>query len=101
MAIRVNSEHKIKAAAPASATVGVASAQVAAANELRTSIMFANLSKKKISLGIGFPAVLNSGITLQAGDVFYMDDRSVAEEAINAIAEVAASVLSVQEWSIS
>jgi hypothetical protein len=58
-----------------------------------------NTSANQISLGIGAPAVLNSGITLNAnGGAWSMDEYSFAIVAVNAIASGASSNLAVQEF---
>jgi len=63
--------------------------------------MCINLSDGNISLAFGWPAVLDQGVTLQPGDVFFMDDRSIMDGVINAIAEINNSRLALQEWYIS
>lgn len=93
--------YKIIAAAPMSALVGITSAELRPANDVRSGVLIVNLADGNVSLAFGtHAAVLNAGVTLQKGDVFYMSDRDVVEHKINAIAAIAASPVSVQEWSI-
>jgi len=93
--------YKIIAAAPMSALVDITSDQLLPANDERSSVLIVNLSTGNVSLAFGtHAAVLDAGVTLQPGDVFYMADRDIVEHTINIIAEIAASPVSVQEWSI-
>lgn len=87
------------AAAPASASVGLTSAQVVAANANRSGLVLTNVSNNRISLGFGSTAVLNSGITLYPGGIFVMDSFMFDTAAVNAIASIAASGLAIQEYS--
>lgn len=87
------------AAAPATATVGITSAQALAANVNRKGLVLINLSANRISLGFGSAAVLNSGITLLPGGVYNMDGYLGSTAAVNAIASAASSVLAIQEYS--
>ena len=85
--------------APTFATVGVASAQVAAANASRKGLVLVNNSTANISLAFGAnPAVSGQGIVLYPGGVFSMDAFMFTADAVNAIATAAASNLGVQEW---
>ncbi|KKM92956.1 hypothetical protein LCGC14_1213200 [marine sediment metagenome] len=85
--------------APASASVGVASAEVVAANADRTGLVLLNLSKSSISFGLeGAPAVLNSGITLLTGGAWTMDKGNFTLGAITAISDKAVQELAIQEF---
>lgn len=84
--------------APTFSTVGTASASTVAANATRKGLSLTNTSVNRISLGFGAAAVLDSGITLYAGDSFIMDEYSFHTAAVNAIANVAASNLAIQEY---
>lgn len=87
-------------AAPGSASVGITSASAVAANSNRKGLIIINLSINTVSLNIvGGAAVLNSGITLYPGGVWYMDEFSFTTSAIFAIASVAASAIAIQEMS--
>lgn len=87
-------------AAPATVSVGVASAEAVAANAARKGLVLINLSANTISLGLGNAAVLNQGITILAtGGAWTMTPETYTIQAINAIANVAASALAVQEFS--
>jgi len=84
--------------APTFASVGVASAQAVAINANRKGLLLVNTSANYISIGLGSPAVLYSGITLNPlGGSFWMDDYSFTTAAVNAIASGVASNLAVQE----
>ena len=87
--------------APTSASVGVASAQVVAANAPRKGLSLRNLSTsgQRISLGFGATAVLDSGVTLYPLDTFEMADYDFDLGAVNAIASAASASLGIQEWT--
>lgn len=83
---------------PATASVGVASSTLVAANTDRVGLVVINAQAGTISLGLkGNPAVLNSGITLLPGGVWVMDDYTYTNEAITGIAYATGSV-AVQEF---
>lgn len=84
---------------PTTATVGVTSSQIVAFNASRRGLIVINVSIHTISIGIGVVGVLNSGITLYPGGVWNMDDYSYTTGSINAIASVAGSVVSIQEFN--
>lgn len=85
-------------ASPTSATVGVVSSQILAANPARTGLVIVNLSSTTVSFGLGAPAVLNSGISLTGGGIWEMDSFLFTFDAIFAIASDTTS-LSIQEFS--
>lgn len=89
----------LTAASPAAATVGITSASALVTNASRKGLVIINVSINRVSLGIGVAAVLNSGITLLPGGVWNMDEYSFSTAAINAIASLAGSVISIQEFS--
>lgn len=85
---------------PTAASVGVASAQVVAANANRKGLILVNTSANRISLGFGATAVLDSGVTLMAsGGAYNMGEYDFDAGAVNAIASGAASNLSIQEYT--
>ena len=86
-------------AAPAEVTVNQTTTPVLAANATRTGLVLTNLSNGVISIGLGAPAVLDSGISLTPNGVWVMDGFTFVTTAINAIAQTAGSVLAVQELS--
>ena len=94
----VNTKNALTANSPTAATVGLTSAQAVASNTSRKGLTLTNTSTANISLGFGSAAVLNSGITLLPGGVFYMDEYCYNTSAINAIASAASSNLGIQEW---
>ena len=95
----VSTKTALTAASPTAATVGVASAEALATNANRRGLVLVNTSDNTISLGIGAAAVLNSGITLQPGAIWTMNEYTFSTGAINAIASAAGSNLSIQEWT--
>lgn len=90
---------KATAASPTTASVGVASATVVAANPNRAGLVFVNLSANTISFAVDGAAVLNSGISLTQNGVWEMDPWTFTRGALMAIAGGAASTLAIQEWS--
>jgi hypothetical protein len=86
-------------ASPATASVGITSAQAVASNGSRKGLLITNLSNNFVSLGLGATAVLNSGITLTPYGSWQMDSFSFCTSAVNAIASAASSTISVQEFS--
>ena len=87
------------AESPTSASVGVASGQLLAANTSRMGLTLVNTSVNTISIGIGATAVLNSGITLNAsGGTWVMDEVTFSTAAINAIAGAASSNIAIQQF---
>ena len=89
----------VVAALPNVVSVGVASTLVIAANSGRKGLVLTNRSANVISLGFsGAAAVLESGITLDPGDVFVMDARNISTGQVNGIASSAASSLTIQEY---
>lgn len=89
------------ASAPTFATVGIASAQAVPVNAGRKGLILINTSVNQISLAFGAnPAVLNSGITLNAnGGTFVMDAFTFTTALVNAIASAAGSNLAIQEFT--
>lgn len=88
----------LTANAPATASVGVASASALAANASRKGLVIVNVSNAKVCLGIGSAAVIDNGICLQPDASWSMNEYSFATGAINAIASAAASPISIQEF---
>jgi hypothetical protein len=95
----VSTKTDLTPSSPAFATVGVASGVAVAANANRTGLALINTSSARISLGFGAAAVLDSGITLYPGGTFEMDEFLFDKGTVNAIASVAASNLSIQEYA--
>jgi hypothetical protein len=94
----VGTKTALTANSPATSSVGVASAQAVASNVSRKGLVIVNLSNATVSLAIGSTAVLNSGITLQPGAAWTMNEYTYATGAVNAIASGAASTIAVQEF---
>lgn len=98
--IFASSKIPLTPASPTAATVAATSGSALAANSNRKGLIMINTSINTISLNIvGGAAVLNSGITLYPGGVWYMDEYSFTTSAIFAIASAASSNLSIQELS--
>lgn len=96
----VSTKTALTASSPTAATVGVASAQIVAANANRKGLVLINTSNNVISLAFGATAVLNSGITLVGrGGTYVMDEYTFNTSAVNAIASSASSNLTIQEYS--
>mgnify|MGYP003393094264 CR=1 FL=1 len=95
----ISSKTALTASSPTAATVGVASAQAVASNANRKGLVLVNTSVNTISIAFGATAVLNSGITLQPGGTFEMDEWIFSTAAINAIASAASSNLAIQEFT--
>lgn len=89
------------ASAPTSVSVGVASALAVAANASRKGLVLtnvrANTGQIALSLVAASAAVLNSGIVLYPGDSFTMDTMTFTAAQLNAISDVAAQTLAIQE----
>jgi hypothetical protein len=101
-AVNVN-KTALTGSAPASVTIGGTSALVLASNANRRGAVIRNTSTsgQRISLAFaGGTAVLDSGVTLETGDVFVMDEFTFTTGAINAIASAASGRLSVQELTV-
>jgi len=85
-------------AAPAFATVGVASAEVLAENKQRRGVVFVNDSANQIYLGVGAAAVVGSGIRLNAnGGAYEINGDNLTTQDIRAIATAASSNLTIME----
>jgi hypothetical protein len=88
------------AAAPTSATVGVASSTVVASNTARTGLVLVNDSSLIIYLSLNGDAEVNKGIRLNAnGGSFTMQSSTFSTGAIKAIATGAGANLCIQEFS--
>ena len=89
---------------PYSVVVGLTSTPVIAANPRRKGLVIVNTSSgltgAAVSLGIdGNPPVLYAGITLfPSGGVWNMDATQYTQSAVTAVAALAGTVLSVQEF---
>ena len=90
------------AASPTTATVNGTSGSAVSSNGSRTGLHVKNTSTsgQRISLNLaGGSAVLDSGVTLNVGEAWEMDDYCFTTAAITAIASAASGRLSVQEFS--
>lgn len=96
----VSTKTALTPAAPANATVGVASAEAVAARTTRKGLVLVNTSANWIFLGFGAnAAVVNKGISLSPnGGSWTMDEHTFTRQAVNAIAEAGGSNLGVQEY---
>ena len=84
-------------AAPTSASVTNTSSLVIAANASREGLVVMNLGTVNVSFGCGYPAVVNSGITITPNGVWVMDAFTFTTGAINAICSSTAT-LAIQEY---
>lgn len=96
----VSTKTPLTASAPTTATVGVSSSNIVASNASRKGLAIVNITGNPVSLAFGSnPAVLNSGITLTTvGSVYEMSEYDFSTSAINAIASLAGTVVSIQEF---
>lgn len=88
--------------APTAATIGTSSATAVASNANRRGLTLRNVSTsgQRISLAFdGGTAVLNSGVTLDPGDVFSMAGHDFTNGAVAAISSAASGSLAIQEWT--
>lgn len=83
---------------PIAVSIGTSSTVVIAANSNRKGLILTNNSSAKIYLGLSNTAVLGSGVLLLPGGSFTMDEFCFDSGAVSAIASVAASSLTVQEF---
>lgn len=99
LVMNVNGRLPLIASAPATASIGVASTTVIAANIARKGLVIQNVSSLAIvSLNlVGGSAVLNQGITLYPHDIWYMDEWTFTNAQINAISSIAATPVGIQE----
>lgn len=97
--LSTQSKTPLSASSPSTATLGVSSGTVIAANSSRKGLVIVNVSANTMSFGIGATAVLSSGITLYPGGSWEMDEYTFSTSVINGIASSASSVASVQEFS--
>lgn len=97
---QVSTKTSLTALSPTTQTVGVTSGQIVASNASRKGLAIVNITGNPVSLGFGAnPAVLNSGITLTTvGSVYEMSEYDYTTSAINAIASLAGTVVSIQEF---
>ena len=84
--------------APATATASTVSSTVVSANANRKGLIITNLGSVNVSFGCGFPAALNSGITLNPNGVWVMDQYTFSTVAINAIVGTGVATLAIQEY---
>lgn len=87
------------AGAPTSVSVGVSSTSVLGASATRRRVVLINVSSARISLAFGTSATLDSGITLYPKGILDEVDPIIATSAINGIASVAASKLTIQVFT--
>lgn len=84
--------------APAFETIGTASTSVLASNTARRGGLFVNTSVNTISCAVGQAAVLNRGVTLQAGAALSLNEYSLFTGAMSCIASLTNSNLSWLEF---
>lgn len=99
-AISITAVASLAPSVGATITAGVTSGLLVSGNAARKGLIVTNLSANRVSLNLlNATAVLNAGITLLPGWVWYMDNYSFTINTINIIASGASSVVSVQEFS--
>lgn len=95
----VVSKSPLTGSAPVAVAVATSSAEAVAANASRKGLVLVNTSAGNISLALATPAVLNSGITLNPGGVWEMDEYTYSTAQVRAIASLSPANLGVQEFS--
>lgn len=98
-ALITSSRLSLTPSSPTAATIGITSSTAVAFNASRRGLVLINTSNNRISIGLGVAGVLNSGITLYPGGTFVMDDFTYTTASINAIASIAGSNLTIQEFT--
>lgn len=100
-AIFTSSKISLTGSSPATATIGVSSGAVIAANANRKGLVIVNTSTiSTVSLNVvAGTAVLDSGITLTPHGTWTMDEYTFTTAAINGIASLASTILSIQEFT--
>lgn len=88
----------LTASDPTYGTVGITSAELVPANASRKGLILVNATLNTVSIAFGTAAVLNSGITLTAGGVYTMGEYDYSTAQVRAIASLAGTVVSVQEF---
>lgn len=83
-------------AAPTTASVGITSTLILAANGSRRGLYLSNTTPYQISLAFGNAASYQYGITLFPGEKFWMDQYSFSTQAVYAISSVA-TYIGIQE----
>lgn len=88
----------VETCTPTSATVGIASNPVLAANPNRVSAIFINNSINDVFLSRSGTAVLNAGILLKAnGGAYEINSTNLYKGTVSAIATAANSLLAIEE----
>jgi hypothetical protein len=86
---------------PGNVLVGTESAVVVAANETRRGLFIRNMSSNKIYLGFcENDAELNKGFVLFPNESYSMTENDYCRGAINAISDVADSLVLFQEYTM-
>ena len=96
----VSTKVSLTALQPTTAIVGATSGLVVDSNTNRKGLAIVNITGNPVSLGFGVnEAVLNSGITLTTvGSVYEMSEYDYTTSAINAIASLEGTIISIQEF---
>ena len=97
-AVTASGGSPLTASSPTFATIGTSSSIALAGNSSRKGLIIINTSQNIVSLGIASTAVLYSGITLTPRGCWVMDKFNYTTGQINAIASVASSNISIQEF---
>lgn len=97
--ISTTSKVPLTPSAPATATIGITSGTILAANAARKGLIITNTSTLGVlSLNIvGGSAVALSGIVLYPHDSWYMDEYSFTTSQIDGIASLAGTTVGIQE----
>jgi hypothetical protein len=94
----VSTKTVLTTSGPTSATIGTSAATAVSGNANRKGLVLTNLSNARICLAFNTTAVINTGICLDPGAIFNMNEYMFTTVQINAIASAASSVLAIQEF---
>jgi hypothetical protein len=101
ISLRVSTQGEpLTMSAATQASMGVASAQIIAANTARRYLLISNTdTTRRVSLAFGAAAVIDTGITLQPGQSYEMSESAgnLTLQEVRGIAAGAATLLGVQE----
>ena len=84
--------------APATSSVTAVTSTVVAVNPDRKKLVIINIGTVNVYFGIGYPAVMSSGIVLTPNGTWVMDGYTFSTAAINAIC-ASTSTLAIQEYN--
>jgi len=97
----VSTQKPLTPQSPAQVDVGLVSEEIYAGNLTRKGMIIVNTSTTGyVSLGFGVAAVLKSGVYLHPGGSFWMDEYSLWDGKVYAIASEASVIVSLQDYAL-